>query len=414
MERSPKSSSVLDGRWRDMAQTRIEILDSSQQLITWVKTPMPINSAGDILQYSKELSDFGQCRFRVSAYDPDFATDILKPHYNHIRIVRNGATVWQGAIIENAKRTKDYIEVTAAEYEWYLGRILINRTSTDPNTGTKDNIYRIFNSGTMSAAVTTLMNETITNYKNSNSAHPLANLTLGTIDNPNYPPNLQDGSNKPKKLTGPWRFGNGITSPQLTFDFHTVLYVLKAFGNYTYADFEIDENLTFNFRSFLGNDLHYDINFTWGKHGNAIDFNFPRLGQMMANDLIGIATDNNGTILHAEQTDQTSISSSGIIQSVAAFADVKDQAALNARVQAELPLISNPEESPVNMVLSEKAYPLGQYDIGDIITCNINHTAVSLSAIKRIVGISVNLHDTGRETITVQLNTPLPSQYGAV
>lgn len=402
---------------------KIQILDSNMNLVTWVKSPYPLNKSGDILQYSKELSDFGRCRFRVSSYDPMFGTgiaatqfgDVLKPHANHIRVQRNGTTVWQGAIIENPKRTKDFIEVVAAEYLWYLGRKLIHRSSNNPATGQADNVYRIFSSGTMSAAVTAIMNETITDYTNSGNilGTGTTKLTLGTIDNPNYPPNMTDGNGN--ALTGAWSFGNGTTAPQLTFDFHTVLYVLKAFGQYTYADFKIDNGLAFQFRSFLGTNHRYDVNFVWGKHGNAIDFNFPRLGQKMANHLWAIAVDNNGKILNKDQSDMTSIKTNGEIEVVAAYADIKDQATLNARIQAELPLISNPQESPVNMVLDgEMAYPLGVYDIGDIISVQINHTAVSLNEIKRIVGISVNLHNTGREMITVQLNTPLPNQYGSI
>lgn len=392
--------------------TRIELLDASLNLITWIQTPYPLDSAGSIVQYTKELSDFGQCKFRVSSYDPIFKQfgDILQPHINHVRVNRAGTIVWQGAVLENSKRTKDYVEVIAVEYEWYLNRVLIARTSIDPATNTADNIYRIFSSGTMASAVTTVLNETITTYKGTNGVHPLANMTLGQIDNPNYPPNTTNATGG--ALTGGWSFGDGSAAPQMTFDFQPVLYLLKSFGNVTYADFEIDQNLVFNFRSFLGNDRHYDVNFTWGKHGNATDFNIPRLGQQMANDLIGIATDNNGVILHAEQTDQPSITASGIIQSVAAYSDIKDQATLNARVQAELPLISNPNDSPITMVLADKSYPLGLYDIGDIVTVNVNHDSLTYSAIKRIVGIGVVTDDTSRETISVQMNTPLPNQYG--
>lgn len=394
-------------------ETRVEILDSSLNLITWVKALFPISN-NSLLQYSKELSDFGQCKFRISSYDTLFKQfgDILQPHINHIRVNRGGTIVWSGAIIENSKRTMDYVEVVAAEYEWYLSKILIARTSIDLLTNTADNIYRIFNSGTMANAVIAIMNETITTMKGVQGVHPLANMTLGTIDTPNYPPNTTDGSSPPKPLTGVFNFGNGITAPQMTFDFHNVLYVLKSFANMVYADFEIDENLVFSFRNFLGNDNHLSVNFTWGQHGNAVDFNVPRLGQQMANDLLGIATDINGIVLHAEQTDQASITNSGLIQQVAAYADIKDQATLNARVQAELPLISNPNDSPLTFTLDEKAYPLGLYNIGDIVTVNVNHEALSYSAIKRIVGISVNLGDAGRELTTVQMNTPLPGQIG--
>lgn len=398
-----------------MAKTFIKILDSNLNEITTVFDPMPL-SAGELFTYSKELSEFGQCRFRVSSFDPMFTTfgDILKPHVNHIRLVRGDVTIWSGAIIENSKRTSNFVEVIAAEYEWYLDRIMVNRSSTDPATGKANGIYRIFNSGTMGSAVTSIMNETITTYRGTTGVHPLSNMTLGTINTPNYPPNTTNANNPPQGLSGAYTFGNGTAAPMLTFDFHSIMYILKTFGHISYADFGIDENLVFNFKSFFGKDNHYDVNFTYGKHGNVVDYNIPRLGQQMANDLIGIAVDNSGTVLHAEQTDQASITTNGIIQAVSPYADIKDQATLNARVQAELPLISNPSDSPINMVLDEKAYPLGLFDIGDIVTVNVNDGSLAYSAIKRVVGISVSVHNTGRELTTVQMNTPLPWEYGSV
>jgi len=67
----------------------------------------------------------------------------------------------------------------------------------------------------------------------------------------------------------------------------------------------------------------------------------------MVNALTGIATDNTGVILHKEQTDQTSISTYGYMQGVAAYNDVKDQGLLNARVAAELPFVGTPDETNV-------------------------------------------------------------------
>lgn len=392
-------------------QTRIEILDSNLNLITWLKSPYELDGSGTILKYSKELSDFGTCTFRVSSYDSVFTErgDIFIPHSFHVRIRRNGTVVWQGAIIENSRRTKDYIEIVAAEYLWYLNKILVTRSSNNPATNQADGIYRIFNSGTMASAVTAIMNETIAKFASTN--HALASLTLGTVQNPNYPPNMTNANGD--ALSGSWLFGDGTAAPELTFDFHSILYILKSFGVYTYADFNIDSNLNFNFESFLGNDHHYDVNFVWGKNGNTVDFNVTRLGQRMVNDLWGIAVDNQGQILHVEQSDQTSITNNGYLEQVAAYSDIKDQATLNARVQAELPLISTPDSSADTFVLSERAYPLGVYDIGDIITAKINHIAIQYNEIKRVVGLSVSLNSTGRELTTVQLNTPLPFQYGA-
>lgn len=117
----------------NLPETTVDILDSTLSKITSVKEFIPL-SAESILTYSKELSDFGQCKFRISSYDPLFATygDILQPHQNHIRVNRAGTLVWSGAIIENTRRTKDYVEVIAAEYEWYLNKLLIRRSGLDP------------------------------------------------------------------------------------------------------------------------------------------------------------------------------------------------------------------------------------------------------------------------------------------
>lgn len=392
---------------------QIEILDKSLNKIAEVKSPLPMQR-GIVLSYSKELSDFGICKFRVSAFD-DILTqygDILVPHKYHIRLRRNGVNVWQGAIIENGTRNSSYIEVTAAEYEFYLSKILVQRTSNDPATGTADGVFRIFSTGTMATAVTTMLNESIATWKNStNSVSMLANMTLGTIENPNYPPNLTDANGA--ALTGGWSFSSAL---QLQYDFQTVLYVLKSFGMYAYADFYIDENLAFNFKKFVGNDRHYDVSFLFSQfNSNIIDYNLPRLGQRMANDITGIATATTGEILHKQQTDQASITEFGLMQGTAAYADVKDGGILNARVAAELPLVSTPDETNAIFTLNEKAaYPLGLWDIGDIIHCSVTNNGVSFEGDRRVVGASVSVNETGREITNVQTNVPLPWQLGSV
>jgi hypothetical protein len=396
-------------------KTEIQILDSNLGLITTVISPHPLGG-GNIVQYSKELSDYGQCTFRISSYDPQFASygDILVHHANHIRLQRNNVTVWQGAIIENPKRTKDFVEVVAAEYLWYLGKKLVHRTSIDPATNTADGIYRIFNTAngatTMSAAVTAIMNETISDYQSTN--HALASLALGTIQNPPYPPNITNAASPPAALSGPWMFGDGTSAPALTFDFHTILYILKQFGAYTYADFNIDNNLKFNFESFLGNDLRNLVTLTWAEGGNSVDFNVPRLGQRQINSLYAIATDENGNVLHQLQTDQASITTSGLLEGVAAYVDIKDQATLNARAQAELPLISTPNGAATTMQIDEQAYTPGAFSVGDVINQIVNHKAITYNQPRRVVGMTTVVHNTGREMTTVQLNALLPFQPG--
>jgi hypothetical protein len=400
-----------------MVKYEIQLLNNLRQVVTKVLNPLPLNKNGDIIEFSKELSEFGQCRFRVSAFDPILITygDILRPHQNHVRIVRNGTTVWQGAIVDNPKRTSQFIEIAAAEYEYYLSKILIDRSSLNPVTGESDGVFRIFKTGTMADAVTAVMTETMGILNDpTNAASPLAGMTLGTIENPNFPPNM--GDNSGALLWGPWSFSDTL---MLQYDFQTVLYLLKSFGVYAYADFYIDQNLVFNFKKFVGNDRHYDVNFVFDHTGvgavsNIIDYNLPRLGRRMVNDLYGIATNAQGSVLHFDQTDQASISTNGVMQGVAAYSDVKDQGPLNARVAAELPLVATPDETNAIVVLNETAaYPLGVWDIGDIVNIKIVNRGVNFNQSRRIVGVSVSVHESGKEITTVQTNIPQSWQYGS-
>jgi hypothetical protein len=388
-----------------MTQTIVEILDKSLNRIAQIKNLYPITNDGMVLRYSKELSDYGRCLFRIRSNDPIFTQlgDILVPHKYSVRIKRGGTTVWQGAIVDNKKRTKNYIEVEAYEYLYYLDKILVRRTSNNPANGTADGIFRIFESGTMSTAVSGLVTDAVADFGGS---HPLAGMTIGTIENPNYPDGFTDGTTA---VTGAWSFTANIA---LQFDFHSVYYVLKAFGIYADADFQIDESLTFNFEKFLGNKQNA-MTFHYGTRGNIVDYNSPRLGRRMVNDLWGIAADTSGKIYHLEQKDTTSLNEFGKLEDSNAYADVKDNNFLRSRLTKDLRFIKSPDDSPLNLLLDEKAYPLGQYDIGDLISIRIKDSVIDVNQRRRVVGITVNLHETGRELISVQTNIARAEDLGA-
>lgn len=383
--------------------TTVEILDKSLNKVAEIRNLYPLDNQGMILRYSKELSDYGKCLFRVESRDPVFDTygDVLQPHTYNVRIKRDGTTVWQGAIVNNPQRTKNFVEVEAYEYLYYLDKILVRRSSNNPSTGTADNLYRIFSSGTMSSAISTLITEAASDF---GSPHPLHTLTAGTIDNPNYTQGFTDSAGTAK--TGAWNFSSTV---QLQYDFNTVYYVIKEFGLYTHCDFNITTDLKFNFKTFLGNKQNNIVfQYDSGAMGNIVDYNLPRLGRRMVNDLWGIATDLNGTIFHIEQKDTTSVNTYGKLEDAVAFKDVKDKNFLSQRIKEDLFFVKDPDSGPVNILLDERAYPLGQYDIGDIVTVKIKDNVINYQNRRRIVGITVNLHDTGRELTTVQLNTPRP------
>lgn len=385
-------------------ETVVHILNNDLETVAIVKNLYPINEQGTILRYSKELSDYGECLFRVSTKDPFLEQfgDVLEPHAYHVRIVRAETTVWSGAIIDNTERNKNYIEIRAAEYDYYLDKVLIRRDA-ESTPGDGKNNYRTFSSGTMASAVQTLITNALTDF---GPAHPMAGLTIDTIDNPDYPQGFLDQNGI--ALTGGWNFSSYIT---LQFDYHSVYYVLKAFGVYASADFEINADLEFTFKPFIGNK-ETGITFEYGPQGNIVDYNTPRLGKRMVNDMWGIAAETNGKILHVNQRDELSVQTYGLLQGADAFADVKDMNFLKTRVNETLKFTKTPDDSPINILLNEKAYPLGQFNIGDIVTVKVKDHIINYEKPRRIVGITVNLHNTGREMIAVQTNAPNPRDIG--
>lgn len=188
-----------------MIQNRnvVEILNGDLDKITEVRSLYPLSTDGTVLRYSDELSDYGTCKFRVSTKDPMLTEfgDVLEPHRYHVRIRRGGSVVWQGAIVDNPERTARYIEVEAAQYEYYLSKILIRRDTTAPtgfNDGTSSwKNYRTFTSGTMSSNVTTIINNAISDF---GTDHVLGGMTIGTVENPDYPQGFKDANGN--DLTG--------------------------------------------------------------------------------------------------------------------------------------------------------------------------------------------------------------------
>jgi len=384
---------------------QIEILNISLEKIAEVVNPYPINNQGVILKYSNELSDYGTCTFRVANEDPLFSIfgDIVIPHKYHVRIRRKGTIVWRGAIIDNPSRNKNYVEVRAAEYLFYFDKKRVNRDA-ETVAGDGKNNYRLFNTGTMASAV----NSVITEMKNGfGTQHILNNMTIGTIENPNYPANFATPSGT--ALTGAWNFSTDVV---MQFDYHTVLHVLKSFGAVSNADFDLDENLVFSFKRFYGT-VRLEMGFVYGTFGNIINYDVPRYGQRMVNDYYGLATDDKGGLLRIQETDSTSISTYGLMESSTAFSDVINNNILRARLKEELGLLSTPDSAPINITLDDKTWPIGTWGVGDIINIKIKDGIIDFNGPRRIVGITTTVHNTGKEFAYVQTNRPRDDELGA-
>lgn len=375
---------------------QIEILDKNRNFVAPVQILAPINSSQDTIFMTKRLSNWGQLKFRVGTKDPLFTAtgDILEPYKYHVRLKYHGSVIWQGVIVKNPERNRRYVEVVAYEYVFLLSKILIRH---DPSVATGDGLdnYRTFSTGTMATAIQTLLTEAATDVESG----PVTQITTGTIDNPDFPNNYTRADNT--ALTGTWTFSSDMT---LSYDYRSVFYVINSMAMYPACDFEITKDLVFNFKQFIGNKQP-TLSFTYGEFGNVLDYNIPRNGERMANSLVGVAADFGNQILHVEKADNVSMATYGKIQDVAAYIDVKNVNALRSRLEEELRLISTPD-SELQLTLNDRAYPLGQIGLGDIVNVNIQDHVVLFNQQRRIVGINVSVANNGSDKIVLMTNKP--------
>lgn len=377
---------------------QIEILDNSGDLVTPVTILAPINKANDTIYLTYRLSNYGELKFRVSTKDPLFETvgDVLEPYRYHVRVLRFGSEIWRGVIINNPQRNNRFVECKAYSYLFLLKKLLIRHDASVTAGDGLDN-YKTFSSGTMDTAVTTIVNNAIAD---AGSNNPVSTFTIGTIENPNYPSNYTDANGA--AMTGAWTFSSSLT---LQYDYRSPLYVIGSMAQYVGYDFEVTHEKVFNFQDFIGNRVSSKT-FRYGAGGNLLDYNLPRYGERMANVLTGVAADFGNQILHIEQSDTVSVGTYGKVHDVAAYIDVKNTNALKSRLNEELRLISTPE-SEVHLELNDKAPSLGEYNIGDIITIDIDDGVVQYrNQERRIVGINLTVSNNGSDQITLITNKP--------
>lgn len=372
----------------------VEVLDRQLQPITRLQNFVPLSDSGNVIEYATRLSNSGTARFRVPTIDPVLTRygDILKPWVNQIRIYRNDTLEWQGFVQDVPGRNKRYIEVKACSYLEEFKKVLVRH---DPVTQEGEDT-RTFKSGTMADAITAIVTEA----KASGTGRIIQGLTTGTIENPVYPQGFVNLSNS--SIGGqPWTFNNDF---MLKFDFKSTLEVLSTLAGYSQYEFELTHDLVFNFKKRFGVDKP-EIMFEFSDYGSIEDFEAPLDGKNQANHLVGIAADIENNILKLDPMDQLNIAINGKLDGVAAFADVKNRNVLGTRLNEELRL-NSAADTELRVILNERAVPYGTYELGDVCSFKIQYGAISVNETREIIGIQVNVHNTGRERIILQTNKP--------
>lgn len=375
---------------------KIEVLDRDLQPITSLNVFVATDQMGNYLEYGSRLSSYGEAKFRILTKDIawDRFGNIFDPYQNHIRIYRANQLVWSGVVVDLPQRNKRYIEIKGRTYLHILEKVLVKHDAPDGNNA---EYFRTFKSGTMADAVRAIMTESITD----TAAYPIiSKITIGTIINPKYPQGFVDTANV--SIAGQdWKFTPDIA---LKFDERDIFFVLSQLANYSQCDFEITQDLVFNFIPRIGS-RKVDMVFDYGVGGAIDDYNAPLWGSRMANHLVGIAADKDYVILKTEASDSASIAKRGRLSGVAAYIDVKNKNALNTRLAEELRFVSEPD-AELSMIMNDKAAPLGTYNLGDTVTAVIEDGPISVRQERRVIGYDVKVNETMDETVRIMTNKP--------
>lgn len=199
---------------------------------------------------------------------------------------------------------------------------------------------------------------------------------------------------------GTWT-GTPYASPSIRLDQTTV-------SSTSTVTVPASTSLVFNFKNFLGT-RQPELAFEYSVYGGIDDYNAPTSGEKMANYLVGVAADNSGAVLKLPLSNDASIQTNGKVAGVAAFADVKNANLLQVRLTQELLYVAD-ADGPLDLILNDRAYDLGTYGVGDIVTIIIKDHIIQVHRQVRIVGIDVAVHVTGKDTIRLITNTPRAGQ----
>lgn len=376
----------------------VEILDNTRTPITQLKGFVPLNGLGDMLTFSNVLSSAGTCTFRLATIAPELTKfgNILQPWANHVRIKRDGAIVWQGIIGDELHRNSRYIQVVAYTYLHEYTKVLVAHKDGQTLSGGQVDDTRNFNAGTMAAAVSTIINEAVAGA----TGRVIQGTTLGTVQNPNFPTGYLDAAGTNIGGTA-WTFSSNF---QIGFAYKTTLYILAALASFVQYDFELTQNLQLNFQQRIGSD-NLGVVFEYAQYGTIEEFDSPIDGKNQVNSIIGLAADINGILIKDTETDAASIAQYGKLEAVAAYQDIHNKNVLQSRLKDELRLNSTPD-TEIKITLNERAYPLGQYSLGDTCTFRVKYGAIMVDEPRHIVGILVRLHTTGKEHIVLTTNKP--------
>ena len=349
------------------------------------------------LQYSRVINGVSQAYWEMQIQNPVFTQELEDGSFfnfidnsYYVLIERNGTVVFRGEIDEmppadtkggsnDSLGAMDRIAFRASHKLDQARNIVV---TPDADSA----LYiRSFDDVSVGTAVQTLMTEAI-----GKSNSPLSDVTIGTIENP-Y--NEQGEEIK-------------ITLAQ-QFEAYDTLTVIDALAYVSNADYWLDENNTFNFVRYKGQEQPNAIfRLHFGESGNnlsSIKVNINK--REMANKVIVYGAGTGTEVKFGEATDTAHQTKYGLKEKLVPRRLLDTDDVVDAYAKSKLDELT----APGNVVVftpTQQHEPLLGFDLGDIITVDVNWFIYKFIKKLRVEGITTYLNQEGSEFFSYNLSVP--------
>lgn len=316
-------------------------------------------------------NDVGRCRFFIPKNDIKLSTtSVSDSAFSEIRVYRYGSLVWQG-FIQVVQDTVDgtwvYGETFMAALGWYGVR---------------------YNQAYTTTAIGTIVTNEYDNIETRTSNFLTAKITQGTIQTPYISGSVND-------LT--------ITRTLFHENFLQLLkqMVLSARAEMTtswsqFTTFNISFSETAPTFTFLRDTGDEKPNVVFSLDSEIVDFNIPKDFRDIQAYVKGLAIASGPTVLTAEYTDSTAASSWYRREFYPLFNNVTAQNDLAQRSSNFLEERKQPRRE-MKIKLAAGLSPFEGYSMGDSVKVVINSGRVSINEYRRVIGMEVQIDDTGIE-----------------
>mgnify|MGYP001581561886 CR=1 FL=1 len=317
-------------------------------------------------------NDVGRCRFFVPYNDLKLSTTSISDNkLSEIRIYRSGSLVWQGAI-QIVQDTVDGTWVYGETYNAFLGWYGVR-----------------YNQSYTAIAIGTIITNEYANIISRSSNILSAKITQGTIQSPYI-----TGTASDLTITRTL-FHENFLSFLKQMVLASRAEMTTSFAQNTAFNISFSETApTFTFTRNVGSNKA-DVVLELGSE--IVEFNIPRDMRDITNSVKGLAIGTGPIVLSTTATDTTSQSSWYLREQYPFFNNVTAQNDLNQRTDNFL-FERKDTKRDMKIKLAAGLVPFDGYALGDSIKVRINRGRVEIDEFRRVVGMEVDIDETGIES----------------